>query len=204
MTETLLIYLLFALAMARLILWLKPELFRGMSPLARARWKDFIDAVVWAGIVALILIHFVVRSFYIPSESMVPTLQINDFILVNQLIYDFTDPARGEVVVFHPPPTYTGPNTDLVKRVIGVEYDKIEIKEGHLYLNDILVRENFLPEPMDRPFGPITVKKDHLFVMGDNRNASRDSRYIGQVPTEDLVGRAEVIFFPPSRVSRLH
>lgn len=204
MTETLLIYFLFVLTMARLILWLKPAFFKQMTPLAQARWNDLIDAVVWAGVVALLLIHFVVRSFYIPSESMLPTLKVNDFILVNQIIYDFTDPVRGDVVVFHPPSTYTGPNTDLIKRVIGVEHDKIEVRDGHLYLNDILVRESFLAEPMNGPFGPEVVKPGHLFVMGDNRNSSRDSRYIGQVSTDDLVGRAEIIFFPPSRVSRIY
>ena len=201
MTESLLTYLLFVLTICRLITHLKPAFLDSLSAVAREKLKEGVDSVVWAGVVALVLIHFVVRSFYIPSESMLPTLQVNDFILVNELIYDFTDPVRGDIVVFHPPPTYTGDKTDLIKRVVGVEDDKIEVKEGHLYLNDVKIQENFIKEPMYGEFGPEIVKKAHIFAMGDNRNDSRDPRIIGQIPLENLVGRAEVIFFPPSRIT---
>lgn len=203
MTETVLIYFLFLLTIARLLLFLEPAGIRALDLVRRTKLKDVVDAVVWAGVVALLLIHFVVRSFYIPSESMLPTLQVNDFIMVNELIYDFTEPSRGDVVVFHPPPTYTGPNSALIKRVVAVEHDIVEIREGKLFLNDLEIEENFLPEPMTGNHGPVTVEEGHIFVMGDNRNFSRDSRIFKQVPLSGLVGRAELIFFPPSRISRI-
>lgn len=175
-----------------------------MEPLRKARLKDILDAIVWAGVVALLLIHFVVRSFYIPSESMLPTLQVNDFILVNEFIYDLTEPARGDIVVFHPPPTYTGPNSDLIKRVVAIEHDVVEVKDGQLSVNGVEIQEPYLAEPMEGNFSPTVVKEDHIFVLGDNRNNSRDSRsLLGQIPTDELVGKAEVIFFPPRRMSRL-
>lgn len=199
MTETLLLYFLFTLTIVRLLFYLNPSSLQSMGRVKRARIKEGLDAVVWAGVVAVLLIHFVVRSYYIPSASMLPALQENDYILVNELLYDFAEPSRGDMVVFRPPPLYTGANTDLIKRVVGVEYDKIEIVDGTLYLNDSEIQEKFILEPMVGDFGPIRVEKDHLFVMGDNRNASRDSRKFAQVPVKNLVGRAEMIFFPISR-----
>lgn len=205
MTETVLIYFLFLLTIARLLLFLEPSAIQSVDIIRRTKLKDVVDAVVWAGVVALVLIHFVVRSFYIPSESMLPTLQVNDYIMVNEFIYDFTEPARGDVVVFHPPPTYTGPNSDLIKRVIGVAHDTVEVRDGKLLLNGVEIEEGFLPEPMSGAFNQMVVEPGHIFVMGDNRNSSRDSRSaLGQIPLDHLVGRAELIFFPPSRVSRIH
>lgn len=203
MSESALIYFLFVLTIVRLLLFLDPPTVRNLEPVLKAKVKDVVDAIVWAGIVALLLIHFVCRSFYIPSESMVPTLKVNDFILVNEFIYDFTEPSRGDIVVFHPPPTYTGPNTDLIKRVVAVEHDVVEINDSQLYVNGVPVEEAFLPEPMKGDFSPTLVREDHIFVMGDNRNSSRDSRSFDQVPTDELVGRAELIFFPLGRVGLL-
>lgn len=200
MTESGLIYLLFFLTSARLILFLKPSAIKTTDTLLLTKVKEVIDSVVWAGVVALLLIHFVVRSFYIPSGSMLPTLKVNDFILVNELIYEFTSPVRGDIVVFHPPPGYTGDKTDLIKRVVGVEGDEIEVKEGALYVNGVRIQENFIKEPMQGVFKPERVKKAHIFAMGDNRNDSKDSRIIGQIPLENLVGRAEMVFFPPGRL----
>lgn len=163
--------------------------------------------MIWAGVVALLLIHFVVRSFYIPSESMLPTLRVNDFILVNELIYDFADPNRGDIVVFHPPVendpdpgAQQKPPIDLIKRVVGLPHDVLEIKDGVLFLNGAAQQEPFLKEPIFGNYGPTTVPERHIFVMGDNRNNSRDSRYIDPIPYESLVGRAELIFYPFSRL----
>lgn len=200
MTESNLIYFLFLLTSARLLIFLKPSALKKLETVTVAKVKEVMDSVVWAGVVALLLIHFLVRSFYIPSGSMLPTLQINDFILVNEFLYECTKPSRGDIVVFHPPELYTGEKTDLIKRVVGVENDQIEIKDHVLYLNNEPIQEKFILEPMDSDYGPETVKKDHIFVMGDNRNDSRDSRFIGQIPLDHLVGRAEMVFFPLGRI----
>ncbi len=203
MTETALIYLLTALTLARLICHARPSLLGSLTKVARAKLLEGVDSVVWAGVVALLLIHFVVRSFYIPSGSMLPTLHINDFILVNEMIYEFSDPVRGDIVVFHPPadPNATQMDkTDLIKRVVGLAHDKIEIRDGVLVLNDQPQSEPYIKEPVFKNFGPLTVEEGEVFVMGDNRNDSKDSRYIGAIPLENLVGRAEIIFYPFNRI----
>lgn len=201
MTETTLIYLLISLTLARLICHARPRLLATLSRVRRERLLDGVDSVVWAGVVALFLIHFVVRSFYIPSGSMLPTLHINDFILVNELIYDVTDPVRGDIVVFHPPgSSKASDKTDLIKRVVGLPHDSIEVKDGTLYLNGQALDEPFIKEPIFKNFGPKTVEANEIFVMGDNRNDSKDSRYIGTIPYENLVGRAELIFYPVNRI----
>lgn len=205
MTETALIYLLTALTLARLICHLRPSLLASLDRIARARLLEGVDSVVWAGVVALVLIHFVVRSFYIPSGSMLPTLQINDFILVNEMIYEVADPSRGDIVVFHPPrdpqaSSQSEDKTDLIKRVVGLPYDKIKVEDGKLYLNGVAQDEPYIKEPIFKDFPEITVQAGHIFVMGDNRNDSKDSRYIGAIPYENLVGRAELIFYPFNRI----
>lgn len=205
MTETALIYLLTALTLARLICHIRPSLLGSLERIRRAKLLEGVDSVVWAGVVALLLIHFVVRSFYIPSGSMLPTLHINDFILVNELIYDFSDPMRGDIVVFHPPvdpeaPPQANDKTDLIKRVVGLPYDTLEVRDGVLFLNGQAQVEPYIKEPIARNYGPITVKEGEIFVMGDNRNDSKDSRYIGAIPYQNLVGRAEIIFYPFNRI----
>jgi len=130
---------------------------------------------------------------------MLPTLQIRDLLLVNKALYDFTDPVRGDIVVFHTDTSIKGETPPLIKRVVALEYDTVEIRNGIFYLNGQAMDEPFIAEGgIDTDFGPEEIRKGHFFVMGDNRNNSRDSRYIGQIPLERLVGRAEVIIFPPN------
>lgn len=186
------------MAVVRLALHFYPAPLKEWSPVSRAKLTDSIDSLVSAGVVALLLVHFLVRPFYIPSGSMLPTLQIRDLLLVNKAIYDFTKPVRGDIVVFHTDTSLVGETPPLIKRVVGLEYDKVEVKDGKLILNDQTIEEPFIAEPILGDYGPELIQKDHIFVMGDNRNNSRDSRFIGQIPLERLVGRAEVIIFPPN------
>ena len=173
-----------------------------MTKVARAKLTDTIDSLVSAGVVALVLVHFLVRPFYIPSASMVPTLKIGDLLLVNKMIYDFAKPNRGDIVVFHTDSSLKGETPPLIKRVIAVEHDTIEIHDNKLFINDVVVDEPFINEgKLEGEFGPERIRKGHIFVMGDNRGNSKDSRWIGQISLERLVGRAEVIIFPPSHWS---
>lgn len=200
------------MALARLVIHLKPSLLSGVSPVNKAKITDSIDSLVSAGVVALLLVHFLVRPFYIPSGSMLPTLQIRDLLLVNKAIYDFTDPVRGDIVVFHTDTSLRGETPPLIKRVVALEYDNWEVKDGKLFVNGQEMDEPFIADTIDGdwpqdPLGeplhqPETVKKGHIVVMGDNRNNSKDSRYIGQIPIERLIGRAEVIIFPPTTSPR--
>jgi len=189
------------MALARLMIHFKPSMLAGVSPVNKAKITDSIDSLVSAGVVALLLVHFLVRPFYIPSGSMLPTLQIRDLLLVNKAIYDFTDPVRGDIVVFHTDSSLKGDSPPLIKRVVALEYDTWEVKEGKLFLNDHEMDEPFIAEAIEGDWGPETVKKGHIVVMGDNRNNSKDSRFIGQIPIERLIGRAEVIIFPPNHIT---
>ena len=201
MTETHLFIALYALTFARLVIYFQPSLISG--PLKRRNVNEFIDSIVQAGVSALLLIHFIVRSYYIPSGSMIPTLLVKDFILVNELQYRFTRPMRGDVAVFHPPDTYHGNKEDLIKRVVGIEGDTIEVKDHKLVRNGVVVEEPWINEPINEDFAQIRVKPGHCFMMGDNRNDSYDSRFWGDVPYDHYVGKAEFIFFPFNRAGRI-
>lgn len=169
---------------------------------------------------------YVVEAFYIPSESMVPTLEIGDRVLANKFIYRFEDPERGDVVVFKsveggelPPEKnpisrlidFLGgkqgppPREDLIKRIVGTPGDEVVVKEGTVLVNGEPQKEPYVngefPDRSSSP--PVTVPKDHVFVMGDNRANSRDSRVFGPVPYENIEGQAFVRFWPVDRLGLL-
>lgn len=165
---------------------------------------EMLDTLVVAGVTALVIIAFIVRPFFIPSGSMEHTLEINDMVLVDELAYRFWNPARGDIVVFLLPPDRNMGDKDLIKRVIAVGGDTVEIRNGVTILNGHPVKEPFVyfrdPSP---DFGPKTVPPNQLFCMGDHRDNSEDSRFWGFVPMHDVIGKAFCIFWPPSRIGRL-
>ena len=145
---------------------------------------------------------FVVEAFYIPSESMVPTLEVGDRVLVNKFIYRFTDPQRGDIIVFK---NVEGGSEDLIKRVVGVPGDVIAVRGGKLFVNGERQREPYVNKrfPDRSYFAPTTVPKHHVFVMGDNRTNSLDSRYFGPVPEKKIEGEAFLRFWPLHRIGGL-
>ena len=145
---------------------------------------------------------FVVEAFWIPSASMVPTLKYGDRVLVNKFIYRFTEPDRGDVIVFK---SVQGDDQDLIKRVVGVPGDEITVRGGRLFVNGEPQREPYVNKKYpDRSFyAPTTVPKDHVFAMGDNRANSQDSRVFGPVPKENIEGEAFLRFWPPGRIGLL-
>jgi signal peptidase I len=181
-----------------------------------------------AFVLALLIKTFLVQAFYIPSESMDPTLKVGDRVLVNKLTYRFHPPRRGDIIVFQDPnPTVqehrnpvsgffhwlgeglglsTDPNKDFIKRVIGLPGDTVEVRVvngvGIVYVNDHPLQEPYLNAIKEtRPYPPHVVPANSLFVMGDNRTNSNDSRYgLGFIPESKVVGRAFVIIWPPSRI----
>lgn len=145
---------------------------------------------------------FVVEAFWIPSGSMIPTLQINDRVLVNKFIYRFTEPKPGDVVVFS---SVDDRNTDLIKRVVAVAGDRVAVRTGRLFIDGKPQKEPFTNKKFpDRSFSaPITVPKGHVFVMGDNRANSSDSRVFGPLPKENIEGEAFLRFWPLGRIGPL-
>lgn len=145
---------------------------------------------------------FVMEAFWIPSGSMIPTLEIGDRVLVNKFIYRFTDPKRGDIIVFE---SVDNSNEDLIKRVVGLPGDKIAVRGGKLFVNGEPQKEPYTNKKLpDRSFyAQTTVPKNHVFVMGDNRGNSADSRVFGPLPEKNIEGEAFLRFWPPDRIGWL-
>lgn len=187
----------------------------------RSFWRELPILIIIALVVAVLIKTFLFQAFHIPSGSMRNTLLEGDRIMVNKLSYSFGEVERGDVVVFDSPFAdgnagepliqkalrnvaeavgLSAPEHDFIKRVVGLPGETIEIRGGELLVNGQALTEPYLhPSATMRPFGPLTVSDDALFVMGDNRNASQDSRFFGEVPVDDVVGRAFVILWPFER-----
>ncbi len=141
----------------------------------------------------------IAAPFYVGSESMVPTLEVWDRVLINKLAYDLDEPERGDIVLFRSP---EGGEDPLIKRVVGLPGDTIEVRHDRLFLNGEPQREPYVNDEylkLQTSFGPLEVPADHVFVMGDNRGNSQDSRVFGPVPEENLIGEALFRFWPPGR-----
>ena len=165
-------------------------------------------AVIGGGIlIALVVEAFLVQAFWIPSPSMVPTLEVGDRVLVNKLSYKLHPVHHGDVVVFSRPKLEGGGDDnikDLIKRVIAVGGDTIEARDGQVYVNGRLIDEPYLPNGTRTDSLPRqTVPKDRVFVMGDNRTDSQDSRFFGPIPVDTIVGRAFVKVLPLTDVGWL-
>jgi signal peptidase I len=145
---------------------------------------------------------FVVEAFYIPSESMLPTLEVGDRVFVNKFVYRLGEPERGDIVVFR---TLEGGGEDLIKRVVGVPGDSVSVRGGALFVNGERWEEPYLNDefPDGSFYDPTIVPEGHVFVMGDNRANSRDSRVFGPVPLRSIQGEAFVSFWPPSHMGLL-
>jgi len=165
---------------------------------------EWAVVIVGAVLVALILRTFLLQAFWIPSESMETTLLIRDRVLVNKISYNFTEIGRGDVLVFSKPEDEPCEICELIKRVIAVEGDTVQAVDNVLYVNDIRVTEPYLdPGIITTDFDPVVVPEGHIFVMGDNRGKSLDSREFGTVSETRVVGRAFVLFWPLNRIAWL-
>jgi len=181
---------------------------------SKSKVQEYIEAIIIAILIAVVIRTFIVQAYKIPSRSMVPTLLVGDHLLVNKFIYGvkipllrktiipISNPQRGDIIVFEYPKDRS---KDFIKRVIGIEGDKIEIKNKKIFINgkehqdsysiyaDTMIYPAAL-QPRDN-HGPLTVPKDSLFVMGDNRDESLDSRFWGFVELKDVEGKAMIIYW---------
>ncbi|MBZ4643923.1 MAG: signal peptidase [Deferribacteraceae bacterium] len=166
------------------------------------KFKDTIDSIIVAFVIAMIIRAFFLQAYKIPSGSMLNTLLIGDHILVNKAAYIFTEPKRGDIVVFEYP---IEPEKDFIKRVIGLPGDKIRMENKKLFINGKSYDENYVryesdfvfnskENPRDN-FDEFTVPKGKYFVMGDNRDSSFDSRYWGFVSRDMIKGKALLIYW---------
>ncbi|MDI9567869.1 MAG: signal peptidase I [bacterium] len=164
--------------------------------------REYLECVAIALVLAFFIITFVVQSFVVDGSSMEPTLHHGQRLLVNKFIYYFTRPQRGDIIVFQYP---ANPREDFIKRVIGVGGDHIQIKDGKVFVNGHPLEEPYLLEPTYGDFEG-TVPPDSYFVLGDNRNNSRDSRYpdVGMLLREDIIGKAALIYWPPGDIGLIN
>jgi signal peptidase I len=178
------------------------------------RWVIEWAVILMAVLLCTVLLRtYVIQSFYIPSPSMVPTLEVGDRIMVNKLSYDLHGVHRGDIVVFKRPPLEEQDFPDLVKRVIGLPGETISTKDGHVYIDGKLLSEPWLPpgptsytgalpddqHPQFNMPGPVKIPAGEYFVMGDNRTDSEDSRFFGPIPKSLIVGRAVAVVWPLSQ-----
>jgi len=178
----------------------------------KSYFRDFVETVVTAVLLALVLRAFVVQTFRIPSGSMEDTLLVGDFLIVNKFIYGikvpFTDtrlpgirePERGDIIVFeYPNPDPRARKENYVKRCIGLPGDVVELKNNVLYINGERIEEEYIklkpPTPRWSDYGPIKVPEGSYFMMGDNRNWSADSRDWGFMDKDLIQGKAVVIYW---------
>ncbi len=177
---------------------------------------------------ALLIQAVLVKPFRIPSQSMEPTLDVGQRVLVNRFIYHFSDPGVGDVIVFHPPagadrgtecgvhrdpgepcpePTARKSEQNFIKRIVAGPGDRLSVRDGHPVVNGRMAQEDFIlscrgTAACNLP-KPITIPPDHYFMMGDNRGSSDDSRYWGPIPRDWIIGKAFATYWPPNRVGIL-
>lgn len=166
-------------------------------------WIEGLQTIGLSVVLALGIRHFVAEARYIPSGSMEPTLQINDRLVIEKVSYYFNPPERGDIVVFWPPENiFEGQQSRdaFIKRVIGLPGDTVQVTNGTVLVNDEPLNEDYIKAEPDYEWGPETVPDDSYLVLGDNRNSSFDSHSWGFVPRENIIGKAVVRFWPPSRV----
>ena len=164
--------------------------------------REYVETVVGAVLLAVLIMVFVGRAFTVDGPSMLPTLQGGERLLVDKLTYRFRPPQRGEIVVFRYP---AEPSHFFIKRVIGLPGDEIEIRGGFVYVNGVRLDEDYTNGRTFGPYARYWVPEGHYFVLGDNRNNSQDSRSatVGYVPRSLIVGRALVRYWPVDRLAVL-
>jgi signal peptidase I len=177
----------------------------------KSKPREYVELIVSSVLLALVIRAFVIQAFRIPSGSMEDTLLVGDFLLVNKFLYGaeipFTDtrlpairqPKRGDIIVFRSPHPVRGKPRDLIKRCIAVEGDVVEVKNNRVYINGAIQDEPYVKTDGPRsPYAnapPVLVPKDHIFMMGDNRNNSTDSRAWGVVHKGLIRGKAMIMYF---------
>ena len=175
-------------------------------------FKNLRNLIIWI-IIALIIRWQVIEPRWIPSGSMLPTLQIKDKILVEKLSPRFLpnkslSKLKDKIIVFNAPEQLIEAgyqaNTALIKRVIGVPGDKVEVKEGRLYLNDVLQNKYPTDQNINYSIGPLTVPEKSLWVMGDNRNNSMDSHIWGFLSYKKVIGKAFIRYWPLNHFGPIH
>lgn len=166
--------------------------------------KENGSTVIIALLLAFLIRVFIAEPRYIPSESMFPTLETGDRLVVEKVAYKFHPPHKGDIIVFEPPTKLRllgyEKNQAFIKRAIATGGETVAIKDGVVYINNQPLSEDYIAAPPEYELMPVTVPAGQLFVMGDNRNNSNDSHIWGFLPTENVIGHAILRFWPLNRI----
>ncbi len=162
---------------------------------------EWVRSILIAVVLALLFRLFILEHFLVDGQSMYPTLNHSERIIVNKIIYRFQEPQRGDIIVFN-----YKERRDFIKRVVGMEGDEVEIRDNALFINGVEYFEPYLENIKTADYGPVNVPPEEYFVLGDNRSNSRDSRYpdVGYVTMEKIKGRAFCVFWPMDYARILH
>ena len=171
----------------------------------RRNFKENGITVAIALTLALIIRVFIAEPRYIPSESMFPTLETGDRLVVEKVGYKFHSPDKGDIIVFQPPEMLRiignfDKSQAFIKRAIAKSGETVAVKNGVVYVNDVPLEESYIAAPPEYELIPVTVPEGQLFVMGDNRNNSNDSHIWGFLPAENVIGHAVFRFWPLERI----
>ena len=161
--------------------------------------REVLGTVLPAVAIAVLINAFLAQGTYVHGQSMEPNLHTAQRLLIEKLSYRLSQPVRGDIVVVDVPSS----EVPLIKRVIGLPGETVTVTRNTLYIDGLPVSETYLGDILQRDFGPVRVPDDHIFVMGDNRPFSNDSRSFGAVPVEDVIGRAWLSYWPPADIGFL-
>lgn len=173
----------------------------------KSLWKENATTIGIAIVLAFLIRVFIAEPRYIPSDSMLPTLERGDRLVVEKVAYKFTTPARGDIIVFQPPLKLRvlgyEPNQAFIKRAIAKAGDTVAVRDGKVIVNNQPLTEEYIAESPAYELPPVTVPEGELFVMGDNRNNSNDSHVWGFLPTKNIIGHAIFRFWPLDRIGSI-
>lgn len=165
----------------------------------KSSFKDWILALAVSLVLAFVIRGFVFEPFHVSGPSMQQTLLSGDQVMVNKIIYKFRDPEQGEVIVFH-----NKDNRELIKRVIALSGETVEAKNNQLFVNGKEIREPYLSSSTKTTdFAPVKVPNGKVFVLGDNRSNSTDSRSLGPISISEIIGKASLVYWPFTHFSGL-
>lgn len=181
----------------------------------RSRPLELVETIFIALLLAILIRATLAEARFIPSGSMIPTLMIGDRLIVEKLSYYLGPPHRGDIVVFYPPDPYAKPldgtgrflrwlgftrDAAYIKRVIGLPGETVAVHNGKVLINGKPLNEPYIQTPPVDETLPVKIPPDNYFMMGDNRNNSRDSRFWGTMPRENVIGRTFLRFWPLNRI----
>ncbi len=168
------------------------------TPQKSSLLREFAEALLPALVIVLVINTFVAQATRVDGHSMTPNLLDGERLIIEKMSYRFDPPQRGDIIVIDPP-SHTGP--PLIKRVIGLPGEMVSVEQGHVLINGEPLDEPYLPEPTRGAYASSLVPEGHVFVMGDNRAASNDSRAFGPIAYQHIVGKAWLRYWPIQQIS---